>query len=196
MLGVIYKWTNIINNKSYIGATIQPEKRYKAHLIASNNPVYPFHKALNEFGLESFKYEEIENIDESLLDEREKYWISYYDSYKNGYNNSSGGEGHAHSKHSEETKKKIGISHHKYWNSLSEDEKNERIKKIKPVHLFGEKNGMYEKHHSEESRKKMSETKKKNYIKRIWIHNNESEKLINISDVEKYISNNWIKGRK
>lgn len=213
MKGIIYKWTNTKNNKCYIGQTCYPNRRHNDHIKS----IYrkgggDFVKALKKYGLESFTYEVIETVDESKLNEREIYWINYFDSFRNGYNMTLGGDGHRGEigeegrkhialghigiKHTEEEKKKISESHKKYWASLSDDEKNERISKLPHVSLKGEKNGMYGKHHSKESRKKVSETKKKNYIKRIWIHNDELEKLINISDIEKYIPNGWVKGRK
>jgi hypothetical protein len=49
------------------------------------------YQAFNKYGIENFNFEEIEEIENSLLDEREKYWINYFDSYKNGYNSTLGG---------------------------------------------------------------------------------------------------------
>jgi len=49
------------------------------------------YKAFNKYGIENFTFEEIEQVDNSILDEREKYWIEYYDSYFNGYNSTLGG---------------------------------------------------------------------------------------------------------
>ena len=46
---------------------------------------------MNKYGLEHFHIEEIENVENNMLDEREKYWIKYYNSYNNGYNSTIGG---------------------------------------------------------------------------------------------------------
>lgn len=48
--------------------------------------------AIRKYGAESFIVEEIEQCKNNKLDERERYWISYYDSYKNGYNLTTGGQ--------------------------------------------------------------------------------------------------------
>ena len=51
------------------------------------------HKAMLKYGPAAFKAEIIEECDDSSLHEREQFWIEYYDSYKNGYNSTLGGEG-------------------------------------------------------------------------------------------------------
>lgn len=87
--GVIYKFTNKLNNLSYIGQTIYPEKRKLAHERCSSTD--KFHTALRYYGLMNFDYDIIEdNVPEDKLDEREVYWINYYDSYNNGYNSTLG----------------------------------------------------------------------------------------------------------
>lgn len=48
-------------------------------------------KAIEELGKENFFIETIEECDEDVLDEREQYWINYYDSFNSGYNNTLGG---------------------------------------------------------------------------------------------------------
>lgn len=46
---------------------------------------------MNKYGIENFLCETIEEVSNDKLDEREKYWINYYDSYNNGYNSTLGG---------------------------------------------------------------------------------------------------------
>ena len=94
-MGYIYCITNLINNKQYVGKTTYSVKRgWKQHcsdykkLKCANRPLY---KAMNKYGLEHFHIEEIENVENNMLDEREKYWIKYYNSYNNGYNSTIGG---------------------------------------------------------------------------------------------------------
>ena len=97
MIG-IYKITNILNNKNYIGQSINIEKRWKQHICkginnSSEGKLYP---AMFQDGIENFSFnviESFENIDKEKLDDREKYWISYYDSFHNGYNSTRGGSG-------------------------------------------------------------------------------------------------------
>lgn len=94
-MGYIYKITNTINDKVYIGQTVKTvEKRFQQHKNNSNKKYFSqivLYKAFNKYGIENFICEEIEQIENEKLDEREKYWISYYDSYFNGYNSTLGG---------------------------------------------------------------------------------------------------------
>lgn len=96
MIG-IYKFTNKINGKSYIGQSINLEKRKKEHEHNCFNPNYcnydsKFYRALRKYGLENFDYEVLENCTKEQLNEREVYWIFYFNSYQDGYNSTLGGE--------------------------------------------------------------------------------------------------------
>ena len=95
-MGHIYKITNTKNNKVYIGQTIKKnvEERFQQHRNNYNKPYFAkisLYKAIKKHGLKNFLFEEIEEIDNKKLDEREKYWISYYNSYYDGYNATLGG---------------------------------------------------------------------------------------------------------
>ena len=96
-MAYIYKITNNINNKIYIGKTeFDIQKRFKEHCRDSkkeykNRPLY---NAMNKYGIEHFKIEEIEECNNP--EERERYWIEYYNSFKNGYNATLGGDGKAY----------------------------------------------------------------------------------------------------
>ena len=93
-MGFIYKITNNINQKSYIGKTERSiEIRYKEHLRHRNNLNLPLYKAFNKYGIENFSISQLEECDDQILDEREIYWINFYQTYKNGYNCTEGGEG-------------------------------------------------------------------------------------------------------
>lgn len=93
-MGYIYKIVNDINDKVYIGKTeFNIKKRFKEHCQDSkkkyeNRPLY---KAMNKYGTEHFSIEEIEECNN--LEEREIYWIKYYNSFENGYNATLGGDG-------------------------------------------------------------------------------------------------------
>ena len=96
MIG-IYKITNLINNQCYIGKSENIEKRWSRHLSVWSNLNdkaynYPLYKAIRQYGLEKFKWEVLEQCSKEKLNEREKYWIAFYDSYKNGYNQTEGGD--------------------------------------------------------------------------------------------------------
>ena len=98
-MGYIYKITNLINNKIYIGQTrFNVETRFKQHLYEANKGElqYPLYKAIRKYGENNFKLEIIEEVEDEQLNEKEQYWIKYYNSYiKNnkGYNCTYGGEG-------------------------------------------------------------------------------------------------------
>ena len=86
----IYKITNQINGKVYIGQTNNLERRYKEHWFRYDRE-QPLYQAFNKYGRENFKMEPIELTEN--YNEREQYWIAFYDSYnKGGYNATKGGE--------------------------------------------------------------------------------------------------------
>lgn len=96
MRGFIYKITNIINGKSYIGQTIQDVKdRFYQHCATKCSKAVlnmAIHRAIEKYGKSNFTIEVIEEIDSTNLNDREKYWIKYYNSYNNGYNSTEGGQ--------------------------------------------------------------------------------------------------------
>lgn len=96
MTGYIYKITNNINNKVYIGQTINIEKRwYKHQYLAKTGFKRHLYEAMRKYGIDNFSIEIIEECDADVLDDRERYWINQYKSFDRcyGYNKSFGGEG-------------------------------------------------------------------------------------------------------
>ena len=96
MRGFIYKITNKVNGKSYIGQTIQNIKeRFYQHCATKCSQAIlnmVIHKAINKYGKSNFTIEVIEEVESTNLNDRERYWIRYYDSYNNGYNSTEGGQ--------------------------------------------------------------------------------------------------------
>lgn len=96
-MAYIYKITNRINEKVYIGQTsLTLNHRLQQHIKDSkrkNIKNRPLYKAFRKYGYENFDIEIVEECSNNVVDEREKYWIMYYNSYKNGYNATLGGEG-------------------------------------------------------------------------------------------------------
>lgn len=94
--GIVYCATNKINNKKYIGQTVRElERRKQEHISnAKSNGKYAFHYALRNYGEENFEWGIIDtanNIEE--LDEKERYWIKFYNTYLDGgYNMALGGQ--------------------------------------------------------------------------------------------------------
>lgn len=118
---IIYKATNLVNGKIYIGQTINTlEYRKNQHFrearCEKRKNIY-FHNALNKYGEDNFAFEEIDSAkSQEELDKKERYWIKFYDSNnKNvGYNLDSGGRSGGIK--SEETKRKIGETTKQKWN--------------------------------------------------------------------------------
>lgn len=94
-MAYIYKIINDINNKIYIGKTENSiEKRFKEHCsdaFRDRNEKRPLYNAMRKYGTEHFHIELIEETDNP--EEREIYWIGFYDSYTKGYNATLGGDG-------------------------------------------------------------------------------------------------------
>lgn len=90
MYGYIYKTTNLINGKIYIGQ--HRSKYFDTNYFGSGKYL---RNALNKYGTSSFSIEIIEQCPDKIsLDEKEKYWISYYRNLNcSMYNIANGGEG-------------------------------------------------------------------------------------------------------
>ena len=96
-MAYIYKITNDINGKVYIGKTINTiEKRWSEHCkdsLKERNENRPLYRAMNKYGIQHFHIEEIEECSIEEVSEKEKYWIEIYGSFKYGYNATKGGDG-------------------------------------------------------------------------------------------------------
>lgn len=142
--GIIYKVTNLINDKLYIGQTIKTlEHRKTQHendslykSLKSYN--YPLHKAIRKYGKENFKWEEIDvAYSKDELNKKEIYYIELYDTFHgDGYNCTIGGEG-----------------------TIGRTPSQETIEKNRQANS-GENNFWYGKKLSDEHKKKISESKK------------------------------------
>lgn len=108
----VYKITNKLTNKVYIGITNQGSgARYRHHWYESRiGEPSPIHRSMAKYGEENFTLEIIDFADTyDELKEKEKYWIKWYNSTDRsiGYNLTEGGDGTFGRMHSEETKEKI-----------------------------------------------------------------------------------------
>ena len=144
--GIIYRVTNKINGKMYIGQTVKSlSKRIHSHIniaLSGGDNIY-FHKAIKKYGKENFTWStiaECNSLEELNIAEIEM--IKKYNTFSNGYNLTKGGEGNVGFRHKEETKRKIGNAN-----------------KGKSRHK-GKKHPMYGKYHTEESKEKMSRSHK------------------------------------
>lgn len=150
---LVYKVTNIINERAYVGiTTFSFEKRWKEHIKCSvtRNPKQLIHRALKKYGIQSFKREIIDEAEDlDVLYEKERYWINKLGTkIPFGYNMTDGGEGYYGGIMSESTRKRISSSR--------SGTKHSSITKEKiSLSLKGNKNAEGAVH-SEESRKNVS----------------------------------------
>lgn len=135
----IYAHKNKINNKYYIGQTHQKlEQRWKNGEGYKN--CSKFYAAIKKYGWNNFEHIILENnLTEFQVDEREKYWIQYYDSINNGYNLVSGGN----------------------KNKIFSQDSREKMRQAKLGKYNGQNNPMYGKHHSEETKEKIRQANSK-----------------------------------
>lgn len=96
----IYKITNDINNKVYIGKTEGSlARRFAEHCKDSQKreeEQRPLYSAMRKYGVEHFSIELIEECDIEIVSMREQYWIGFYKGYTDGYNATLGGDGKAY----------------------------------------------------------------------------------------------------
>ena len=200
---IIYKITNLINDKIYIGLTTQKiNRRWTQHKSKSktNITTEPFLNAIRKYGEENFLVEVIDKANNlKELNKKEKYWINYYNSNNNkiGYNVLSGGK---FCSFNENTKKRMSMAHK--GKKLSEEHKKNISKALKGKKkpegfsdkvrermlgtTFSEerKKNLSEAHkghvHSEETKKKMSKKRKGIFFKEI-----KKDELLNLLKQDK-----------
>ena len=97
----IYKITNKINNKSYVGQAKDVKKRWYFHIYKAQkqNTNRPLYNALRKYDLNNFSFEELENCENrEIANERETFFIKELNTISpNGYNLASGGNQFEHS---------------------------------------------------------------------------------------------------
>lgn len=86
----IYKIVNTLNNKCYIGQSINIQNRLTAHTMKSSGQYID--KSIQYYGKENFTFEVIEKCSPDKLNEKEIYWIAHFNSYYDGYNQTLGGQ--------------------------------------------------------------------------------------------------------
>lgn len=149
---IIYKITNLITNKVYIGQTTQKFKnrinKHKERMKNGKNT--PLYNSLRKYGIENFKFEIIEEVSsKEELNQREIYYIEKFNSfYPNGYNLTKGGAGTFNYHHTKSDK--------------------EKMSKLKKGLFDGEKNPFYGKHHSQEQIEKWKEQRKGRKLSEEW----------------------------
>jgi group I intron endonuclease len=151
----IYKATNIINDKVYIGFTsYTTEERTAAHLNNSKRIKNKFYNAIKKYGWTNFKWETIyQSLDyEHTLGVMENHFIVEHNSFKHGYNSTLGGDGVVGRKDTSEQIQRKKDSANKVYKNMSVQERKEKFGK------FGSENSFYNKSHSDEDIQKMKES--------------------------------------
>ncbi len=146
----IYKLTNKINNKSYIGLTENFEKRLKSHL---NNANYrtkehlPLYNAIRKYGWNEFEkqivVQSIDNKDNLVA--AEIFFIDLFKTrFPNGYNMTSGGDGATGNIHSIESRKRQSIKMlgRKFINRKKPPPHSQETRKKMSISRMGNKNGI------------------------------------------------------
>lgn len=132
--GTIYKITTKHNGLVYVGQTVQSlRRRWRSHLshfYLNTHHNELLQKVFDKYGEDDFVVEVLDTCDVSELDEKERYWISYYDATnrEKGYNFESGGN--KLKKHSENTVQKMKISQRGKNNLLVPEQVTEIKKSI------------------------------------------------------------------
>lgn len=178
--GVIYKYTSP-SGKSYIGQTTNEQARKRRFL--QENETYSGHKIANakkKYGPENFVYEVLSdktynNKKEMIndLNHLESYYIGLFDTYKNGYNMTYGGEGvrglELSNESIEKIKKTMLSKYSEYNDGLRYKVRQKKEKKLKTytkkgLGMVGTKNPFYGKHHSDETKMKISQNNGKEVV--------------------------------
>ena len=147
----IYKYTNKVNGKVYIGRTCQTLKR-RAHVDGSEykNCTY-FWRAIQKYGWENFEGEIVEeNLTDEEAFEKEAFYMKEFGSLdrNRGYNTLEGG----HQYYSDNSRKKIG-------NRVISEETRKKISR-NHADVSGKNNPMWGRHRTEEEKKKIGEASK------------------------------------
>ena len=211
----IYKITNLLNNKSYIGQTINVDKRKKSHFYLSSvdddkKNISYIHRSIRKYGEENFIFDVIDECDSNMVDDLENYFILTLDTLApHGYNLINSSKQYRivsletrrklqlkniGKKSSEETKRKISKAH--LGKKISEKQKK---------HLSetrsGSQNPMYGKVPTEETREKLSKSQRKRSERplisdehrekmlsapRVFVSGETKNKIIEIYKVGKY----------
>ena len=191
MFAYIYKTTNLINGKVYVG---QHHGSFDPHYHGSGNLI---RAAVKKYGVDNFETILIEEcVNDNELNEREVFWISYFDSQdlNKGYNIHKGGiSSPLYNKQSHRKGKKLSDETRR---RMSEADKGKKKSESHRLHIREARLGTTIPQHT---RLKISESVKKNSSSRgtIWIRNPQTKetKKLRLEESIEYLNGGWEKGR-
>lgn len=145
----IYMVENMINHKKYIGQSKNIKKRFKSHHLVDykneHSPTYntKFYQAIRKYGIDNFRVIILQLCKEEDLDELEIKFIKDFDTFKNGYNSTEGGQFWCPNIHSKETELKRQQTREKNKSLMSENHPrakltNQQVWDIRQRYIDGE----------------------------------------------------------
>lgn len=145
----IYMVVNLINDKKYIGQSKNIKKRFQSHHLVDykneNNCNYntKFYQAIRKYGIDNFEVIILKLCEEKELDDLEIKYIKEFDTFKNGYNSTKGGQFWSPNIHSEETEEKRKQTREKNKSLMSENHlraklTNQQVWDIRQRYIDGE----------------------------------------------------------
>lgn len=143
----IYKITNLITKKSYIGQAKDIYNRYHRHHkydYKREELDYYIYQSMRKYGIDNFKIEVVELCPIEKLDEKEVYWISFYNTYHHGYNMNEGGKNFSPKIFTKEVEEKREKTRKRNKSLQSENHpraklKNDEVIEIRQRYINGEK---------------------------------------------------------
>lgn len=185
----IYKITNLINNKIYIGQSSMIELRWSTE--KAGNCGKKLKNAFLKYGTENFKFEIIEECSQEELNEKEMFYIKKFNSVQKGYNITLGGEGHRLYENSEENRKQkrkeYRIKHKEYYAFLYRQYRKQHLEEIK----------QYEKEYRESNADKIKTYRKENkqHLKELNIQQYRKDKDIICFFEDEFINYNALRAK-
>ena len=206
----IYVIKNLVNGKVYVGQTLNFSSRKSGHIHCAKRGVQrPLYCAIRKHGVENFLFEILEECDDSIVNEREQFWVTKFDSFNSekGYNLTSGGQ--QNTVLSELTKQhlrelNVGERNPMYGIHYCGKKLSEETKRKISESNRGNKRWLG-KFHSEETKRKISRAnsihqqgEKNSQFGTMWIYHSELKisRKIKKEELNLFLSQGWIKGRK
>lgn len=145
----IYMIKNKKTGQIYIGQSNNIEKRYRQHCNHNAKGHSYVERAIEKYGNDSFDCIVIEELPNSIdiLNQREKYWINYYNTYNDNfhYNLTEGGD--INPMKDKRISEKVRVKNQEYWNNGGREEQS--------IRFAGKNNPFYGKHHNEKTIQKI-----------------------------------------